>query len=123
MNAMLTLTDAAVAHARALLDKTETPVAGLRVGVRSRGCSGYSYYVEYAEEQKPLEDVVEAGDVRIFVDPMATMFIIGAEMDYTEDRFHSGFVFSNPNESGRCGCGESFSVNAPGEDTSKEDAA
>ena len=107
---LLTLTKAAAERVRTLLDQADKPVLGVRVGVRSRGCSGYSYFVEYAEEQRPLEDVVEEQGVKVFIDPMATMFIVGSEMDYREDTLQSGFVFNNPNEKGRCGCGESFSV-------------
>lgn len=107
---ILTLTDAAAERANALIAKSDKPVLGLRVGVSTQGCSGMSYVVEYAEEQKKLEDVVEDKGVKIFVDPMAVMFLIGSTMDYVEDKFHSGFVFTNPNEKGRCGCGESFHI-------------
>ena len=106
----MTLTDAAAARVKALIGQSETPVVGLRVGVKARGCSGMSYFVEYAEEQKKFEEVVEDKGVTIFVDPAATMFLVGSEMDYEEDTFTSGFKFSNPNEKGRCGCGESFHV-------------
>ena len=106
----LTLTDAAAAHVKALMDKGEENTIGLRVGIRTRGCSGMSYFMEYATEQRKFEDVVEDKGVRIFIDPAAIMFIIGTEMDYVEDEFQSQFVFNNPNEKARCGCGESFSV-------------
>lgn len=107
---MITLTDAAAARVKTLMDKSDEPVLGLRVGVNTRGCSGMSYVVEYAKEQRKLEDVVEDKGVKIFIDPMAVMFLLGSEMDYVEDKFQSGFVFNNPNEKGRCGCGESFHV-------------
>ena len=110
MAPMITLTDAAAERVRRLMDRSEKPVLGLRVGVNTRGCSGLSYEVEYAEEQKKFEEVVEDKGVRIFIDPTAIMFLIGSEMDYVEDKFQSGFVFRNPNEKGRCGCGESFHV-------------
>ncbi|MDX1712073.1 MAG: iron-sulfur cluster assembly accessory protein, partial [Rhodovibrionaceae bacterium] len=71
---------------------------------------GLSYFVEYAEEQKKFEDVVEDKGVKIFIDPTAVMFLLGTEMDYVEDKIESGFVFNNPNEAGRCGCGESFTI-------------
>jgi iron-sulfur cluster assembly protein len=69
-----------------------------------------SYSVEYAKEKGPLDEVVEDKGVTVLVDPKATMFILGTEMDYVEDKLQSGFVFRNPNEKGRCGCGESFHV-------------
>lgn len=107
---VLTLTDAAAARVKALIARSDKPVEGLRVGIKTRGCSGMSYVVEYAEEKKPFEDVVEDKGVKIFVDPSALMFILGSEMDYQEGKMQSGFVFNNPNETARCGCGESFSV-------------
>jgi iron-sulfur cluster assembly protein len=118
MGAMLpkamTLTDSAAARVRALVDRGAEDggeaVLGLRVGVKSRGCSGLSYFVEYAKERKKFEEMVEDKGVKIFIDPAATMFLLGSEMDYVEDTLQSGFVFKNPNEKARCGCGESFSV-------------
>ena len=107
---MLTLTDAAAERAKYLMSQSEKPIVGLRVGVKAQGCSGMSYFVEYAEEQKKFEELVEDKGVTILIDPAATMFLIGSEMDYQEDKLQSGFVFSNPNEKGRCGCGESFHV-------------
>ena len=110
----MTLTDAAAERVKALMAKGREAggegILGLRIGVKSRGCSGLSYFVEYAKEQKKFEEVVEDKGVKIFIDPAATMFLIGSEMDYVEDKFSTGFVFKNPNEKGRCGCGESFHV-------------
>ena len=110
VGSMITLTEAAAERVKTLIAKSDKPVLGLRVGVKTRGCSGLSYFVEYAEDQKKFEDVVEDKGVKIFIDPTAVMFLIGSEMDYVEDKFQTGFVFSNPNEQGRCGCGESFHV-------------
>ncbi|WP_422366655.1 HesB/IscA family protein [Pelagibius sp.] len=107
---LISLTDAAAERVKALIAKSEEPVLGLRVGVSTRGCSGMSYVVEYAKEQRKLEDVVEDKGVKIFIEPTAVMFLFGSEMDYVEDKFQTGFVFTNPNEKGRCGCGESFHV-------------
>ncbi len=106
----MTLTDAAADRVKALMAKGGEGILGLRIGVKSRGCSGLSYSVEYAKDQKKFEEVVEDKGVKIFIDPAATMFLIGSEMDYVEDKFSTGFVFKNPNEKGRCGCGESFHV-------------
>ena len=106
----LTVTDSAAERIQALLTKRGKPSVGVRVGVRSRGCSGLSYTLEYADEKGKFDEVVQANGVTILIDPKATMFIIGTEMDYVEEKLESGFVFRNPNEKGRCGCGESFHV-------------
>jgi len=107
---VITLTDAAAERVKTLVSRSEAPVSGLRVGISTRGCSGMSYTVEYAKEQKQFEEIIEDKGVRIFIDPAAVMFLIGSEMDWVEDKFQNGFVFRNPNEKGRCGCGESFHV-------------
>ena len=108
--AVLTMTDTAVAQAKALMARSDGDVLALRVGVKTGGCSGLMYEVEYAREKKRFEEEVETDGVNIFIDPTAIMFLIGAEMDYKTDKFQSTFVFNNPNEADRCGCGESFSV-------------
>jgi len=95
---------------RALLGRREKESVGIRVGVRSRGCSGLSYTIEYADEKGKFDEIVQDKGVTILIDPKATMFLIGTEMDYVEDKLQSGFTFKNPNEKGRCGCGESFHV-------------
>ena len=106
----MTLTDAAADRIRALLANRGKPAVGIRVGVRSRGCSGLTYTLEYADEKGKFDEIVEDKGVTVLIDPKATMFIIGTEMDYVEDKLQSGFTFRNPNEKGRCGCGESFHV-------------
>ena len=106
----MTVTDSAADRIRALLSKRGKPSLGIRVGVRSRGCSGLTYTLEYADEKGKFDEVVEDKGVTILIDPKATMFILGTEMDFVEDKLQSGFTFRNPNEKGRCGCGESFHV-------------
>jgi len=107
---LMTLTDAAAERVKQLMSRANKPIVGLRIGVKAQGCSGMSYFVEYADEKKKFEEVVEDKGVTLLIDPAATMFLIGSEMDYKEDKLQSGFTFSNPNEKGRCGCGESFHV-------------
>ncbi|HIM25840.1 MAG TPA: iron-sulfur cluster assembly accessory protein [Rhodospirillales bacterium] len=107
---MITLTDAAVDRVKTLIDNSDEPVLGLRVGISTKGCSGMSYVFEYAKEKQPYEEEIDTKGAKVFIDPMATMYLVGAEMDYVEDKMKSGFVFSNPNEKSRCGCGESFNV-------------
>ncbi|KAA5607073.1 iron-sulfur cluster assembly accessory protein [Roseospira marina] len=106
----ISLTDAAAARVHTLIDRAGKPVLGIRIGVKKAGCSGLQYQVDYVEEAGPFEDVVESKGVRVYIDPMAVMYLLGSEMDYEETKMHSGFVFRNPNEKSRCGCGESFSV-------------
>lgn len=111
MKAPLLVTDAAAERVKALLDSRGKPSAGIRIGVRAKGCSGLSYTIEFADERTPFDEVLEhSSGVTILIDPKATMFILGTEMDYVEEKMQAGFVFRNPNEKGRCGCGESFHV-------------
>jgi iron-sulfur cluster assembly protein len=107
---VMTVTPAAAERVKALIDKRDKPTVGIRIGVRSKGCSGMSYTLEYAEKQEPMDEVVEAEGVRLLIDPKASLFLIGTVMDFEEDKLKAGFVFRNPNEKGRCGCGESFHV-------------
>ena len=108
--APMTVTPAAALKVKALLDGRGKPSAGIRIGIRTKGCSGMSYTLEFADARTPFDEVVETQGVTVLIDPKATMFILGTEMDYREDKLESGFVFTNPNEKGRCGCGESFHV-------------
>ena len=110
MNAPLTMTQAAVERIKILLDQRGKPSAGIRIGIRTKGCSGMSYTFEYADEKNPYDELVEHEGIIVMIDPKAIMFILGTEMDFVEDKMQSGFVFTNPNEKGRCGCGKSFHV-------------
>jgi iron-sulfur cluster assembly protein len=106
----MTITEAAAERVKSMLAKRGKPSVGIRIGVRSKGCSGMSYTLEYADERSQFDEIVEDKGVTVLIDPKATMFILGTEMDYVEEKMQSGFVFRNPNEKGRCGCGESFHV-------------
>jgi len=110
MKSTLTLSPSAIGRIKSLMERAEKPVLGIRVAVTSKGCSGHSYQVEYATEVRPLEEVVEQDGARVYIDPLALMFIIGSRMDFVENKFQSGFTFENPNAKSLCGCGESFSV-------------
>jgi iron-sulfur cluster assembly protein len=106
----MTISDAAAARIRHLVSAREAPTAGLRVGVKNGGCSGLTYTMEFADKPNPMDEVVQQKGVTVMIDSKALMFLLGSEMDYTEDKLRSGFTFKNPNEKGRCGCGESFHV-------------
>jgi iron-sulfur cluster assembly protein len=107
---VMSVTPAAAERVKALIDGRGKPTAGIRIGVRTKGCSGMSYTLEFADAPQPMDEVVETGGVKLLIDPKASLFLIGTEMDYVEEKLKSGFVFTNPNEKGRCGCGESFHV-------------
>lgn len=109
----VTVSDEAQIQLSALLKQRNEPCEGIRVGVRTRGCSGLSYAIEYAIKDKNItkfDDVVRTGDIDIYIDPKISMFLIGSQMVYKEEELEAGFDFVNPNEKGRCGCGESFKV-------------
>ncbi len=111
--AIMTLTDAAAERVKALMAKAEAKgeaVAGVRLSIKTTGCNGHSYDVNYAAAAQKGDEVVEDKGVTVFVDPLAVMMLIGTEMDYEADPFRAGFVFHNPNEKARCGCGESFTI-------------
>ena len=110
MSNILTISDGAAHQIQFLLAQREKSALGIRVKVKSGGCSGLSYSIEYAEEALPTDEIVSYKDLKVFVDSKALIFLIGARMDYIEEEFHSGFKFSNPNEKGNCGCGKSFHV-------------
>ena len=107
---VLTLTNAAANRVKTLLEGRGKPSRGIRIGLKSKGCSGLSYTLEFADEVGPYDEVIEAYGIAVLIDPKAVMFIMGSEMDYVGDKLSSGFVFNNPNAKGICGCGESFHV-------------
>ena len=104
------LTEAAALRVRQIMAKSERPVAGLRIGVKNGGCAGMEYTMEWAEDQKPFDEVVEDKGVTVLIDPKAVMFLLGTEMDFQATSLKSGFVFNNPNQTGACGCGESVQL-------------
>ena len=110
MAQVLSLTPAAVERMRHLVDTVGEGAAGIRIGVRTAGCSGLTYTMDFAREITPHDDVIEADGVKVVIDPKAVMYLIGTEMDFVEDKLGASFQFRNPNEAGRCGCGESFTV-------------
>ena len=107
---VIKLSDNAAERIREIMSKAEDKTIGVRVGVKSGGCAGLSYVMEYANDIKPNEEIVEDKGVKVLIDPKAIMYLLGTEMDYKKEKCSSQFVFKNPNETERCGCGESFKV-------------
>ncbi|UNM06570.1 MAG: iron-sulfur cluster assembly accessory protein [Holosporaceae bacterium] len=110
MSFPLTITPRAWDQIDAMLQSRGKKSLGIRISVKTRGCTGNAYTLEFSEEKHEADEVVVRGGTHVFIDPKATLFILGSEMDYEQKEFESGFTFKNPNEKGRCGCGESFYV-------------
>jgi len=108
MKQAITLSNSAATRIKEIMSKDEKNSLGVRVGVKSGGCAGMSYIIEYAKEINPNDEVIEDKGVKVFIDAGAIMYLLGTEMDYKKEEFSSNFIFKNPNETDRCGCGESF---------------
>ena len=107
---VIKLSDNAATRIKEIMSKADNTTIGVRVGVKSGGCAGMSYVMEYAKEIKPNEEIIEDKGVKVLIEPKAIMYLLGTEMDYKQEKFSSKFVFKNPNETERCGCGESFKI-------------
>ena len=107
---VMRVTDAAATRIRELTERADKPIAGLRVGVKNGGCAGMSYTVEYADDIKKSDEIVEDKGVKVLVDPKAVLFLLGTEMDFKVDKMSATFVFNNPNQTSACGCGESVAI-------------
>jgi len=110
MNPIIKLSVNAANRIKEIMSGVETSSIGVRVTVKSGGCAGMSYVMEYAKEINPADEIIEDKGVKVFVDAAAVMYLLGTEMDYKREKFTSQFIFKNPNETERCGCGESFKV-------------
>ena len=116
---VMKLTDRAAERIKSILAGKATGTGGLRVGVKKGGCAGMEYTLEWAAEQKPFDEVVEHNGARVLIDPKSVMYLLGSEMDYQTDKLSAQFVFTNPNQAGACGCGESVNL-APASDDKLE---
>ena len=107
---VIKLSQNAAERIKDILSKAEEATIGVRVGVKSGGCAGMSYVMEYTKEVNPSDEVIEDKGVKVLIDSAAVMYLLGTEMDYKKEELSSSFVFNNPNETERCGCGESFKI-------------
>ena len=110
MSPIIKLSDNAALKIKEIMSNAEQGSLGVRVSVKSGGCAGMSYVMEYAKDFKKGDEIIEDKGVKVFIDPSAVMYLLGTEMDYKKEEFSSTFVFKNPNETERCGCGESFKI-------------
>ena len=109
MNQIIKLSNKAAGRIKEILSK-DVKSLGIRIAVKTGGCAGMSYVMEYAKEAKQNDEFIEDKGVKVFVDSGAVMYLLGTEMDFKKEEFSSSFVFKNPNETERCGCGESFKI-------------
>ena len=107
---VVSLTPAAADRVREIIARSESPIAGLRVGIKNGGCAGQEYVLDYSQEIGPLDEVVTDQGVTILVEPSAVLFLLGTVVDYEVTRLSSKFVFRNPNQTDACGCGESVTI-------------
>ena len=109
-NPIIKLSDNAANKIKEIMSGAQKDSIGVRIGVKAGGCAGMSYIMEYAKSYNPNDEVIEDKGVKVFIDPSAVMYLLGTEMDYKIEEFSSSFIFKNPNETERCGCGESFKI-------------
>ena len=110
MNPIIKLSDNAASRIKEIMSSAQKDSIGVRIGVKAGGCAGMSYIMEYAKSSNPNDEVIEDKGVKVFIDAGAIMYLLGTEMDYKKGELSSTFVFNNPNETERCGCGESFKI-------------
>lgn len=104
------VSDAAVNHIKELIKERGKPTLGIRVGVKSSGCTGLAYTFEYADDEKKGDEKISQDGICVYIDSKALLYLFGTKLDFVETDLESGFVFINPNSKGQCGCGESFYV-------------
>ena len=111
MNNIITVTEKASIQLEKIIQSAPSDTVGVLVGVDKTGCNGHSYKLDFAKKNEVENlEYIEQNNIKVFIDPKATIFLIGSEMDYASDKLSSRFVFKNPNEKGTCGCGESFNI-------------
>jgi iron-sulfur cluster assembly protein len=108
--AAIEISEKAATRIKAMTSEKGTPDGGLRLGVKGGGCSGLSYFLDWAAAPAKLDQVIERDGARVFVDPKSAVFLAGTVIDWQQTLMQSGFVFRNPNVKSACGCGESFTI-------------
>ena len=107
---IMSLTSAAAERINEIIEDSDKPVIGLRVGIKNSGCAGVAYTMDYLEAPVKGDDHVSDKGVNVWIDPKATMYLLGTVMDFETEKMSAGFTFKNPNQTGECGCGESVTL-------------
>lgn len=107
---IMSLSDAAAARINEIIEDSNKPVIGLRVGIKNAGCAGVGYTMDYVTEPVKGDDHITDKGVNVWIDPKATMYLLGTVMDFESAKLGSSFTFKNPNQTGECGCGESVQL-------------
>lgn len=107
---LISVTDRAAQRLSEIIAGADKPVTGLRLGVKNAGCAGMAYTMDYVAEPLPGDDHVQEKGIDIYIDPKAMLFLLGTQMDFVTEKMKSGFTFTNPNQTGECGCGESVEL-------------
>ena len=111
MTNIISITDQATNQLKKIIKSAPNDTVGVLIGIDKAGCNGYAYKLDFAKKNEVNNlEYIDLNDVKVFIDPKATMYLLGTEMDYSTDKLSSRFVFKNPNEKSTCGCGESFSI-------------
>ncbi len=111
MNNLISITSSATSQIKKILTNAPNGTDSIVVGIDKSGCSGYSYKLDFGNSSNLKNfEIIDKDDIKVLIDPKATMFLLGSTMDYRTDKLSSRFVFDNPNEKNTCGCGESFNI-------------
>ena len=109
---VMTMTEAAAARVRAIVENSRPEAKGIRVGIKTGGCAGMEYTIDLVTEPNPRDDLIVRDGASVWVDPSAVLYLLGTQMDFETTTLRSGFTFSNPNQTSACGCGESVELKA-----------
>ncbi len=107
---ILSVSDSALVKIKEIISQREVTPLGLRITLKTKGCSGLSWAMDFIDETNKFDEHLQIGELNLYVDPKAILFVLGTHIDYIQTELEEGFKFTNPNEKGRCGCGESFTV-------------
>ena len=107
---VVSVTDRAAERVRDIVAHADGPAEGIRIGIKKGGCAGMEYTIDLVRAPEPGDDMVDIGGGKVFVNPQATLFLLGTEMDFEVTKLRTGFVFRNPNQTSACGCGESVEI-------------